>query len=174
MKSRFPLVLAGAAILAAAIAGCSSTAGSPSYGTAKTPASSGTSGSATTTTASGKDVATATNPLGTIVVNGKGMTAYVFDNDKAGATTSACSGACAATWPAITSSTATPTVDGVTGKVGTISATGGGFQVTINGMPVYTFANDKAAGDTNGEGVGKVWWVIDPSGKEVKAAPSKY
>ena len=39
--------------------------------------------------------------LGKIVVNGKGMSAYYFDMDKAHSGVSVCSGTCSANWPAI-------------------------------------------------------------------------
>lgn len=106
--------------------------------------------------------------LGKIVVNGKGMSAYYFDMDKANSGVSACSGECAANWPAITSTTKKPSVLGIKGKVGTIAIKGGGHQVTINGRPIYTFAFDTTPGDAKGQGAQGVWYVISPTGKEIK------
>lgn len=105
--------------------------------------------------------------LGKIVVNGKGMSAYFFDMDKANSGVSACTGECAANWPAITTSTKKPKVVGVKGKVGTI-AIKGGRQVTINGRPIYTFAFDTSPGQVRGQGAQGVWYVISPMGKEIK------
>ena len=110
-----------------------------------------------------------TTPLGKVVVDGKGMSAYYFDLDKANSGSSACTGQCSANWPAITSNTAKPTVSGISGVVGTIALKGGSRQVTINGRPIYTFAFDKTSGDAKGQGVQSVWYLISPSGKEIKA-----
>jgi predicted lipoprotein with Yx(FWY)xxD motif len=117
---------------------------------------------------------TASTSLGTVIVDGKGLTAYYFDNDTANSGKSACAGSCAGLWPAITASGTTPTVSGITGKVGTITGTAGGNQVTIDGRPIYTYAGDKKAGDVSGEGVGKVWYAVSPAGKEVTGPASKY
>ncbi len=106
--------------------------------------------------------------LGNIVVNGKGMTAYFFDLDKANSGVSACSGSCAAYWPAITSTGVKPNVSGISGAVGTIAIKGGKHQVTISGRPIYTYAPDKAPGQVKGQGVQGVWYVISPTGKEIK------
>lgn len=108
-----------------------------------------------------------TSSLGKIVVNGKGMSAYFFDLDKANSGVSACTGQCAANWPAITTTTTKPKVAGFKGKVGTI-AIKGGRQVTINGRPIYTFAFDTAPGQVKGQGSQGVWYVISPAGKEMK------
>ena len=110
------------------------------------------------------DLSTAETSLGTIVVDGKGMTAYYFTKDTKDSGVSACTGDCATAWPAIESASDTPTVDGVTGTVGTIPAADGGKQITINGMPIYTFAKDTAAGDVNGQDANGVWYVIAPDG----------
>lgn len=107
--------------------------------------------------------------LGKIVVNGKGMSAYFFDLDKAKSGVSACTGECSANWPAMLSSTSKPLVSGIKGVIGSISLKSGGRQVTINGRPVYTFAFDKAAGEIKGQGAQGVWYVISPSGREIKA-----
>lgn len=106
--------------------------------------------------------------LGKIVVNGQGMTAYFFDLDKANSGVSACSGTCAAHWPAITSTTAKPKISGISGAVGTFAISGGRHQVTISGRPIYTYAPDKVAGQIKGQGVQGVWYVVSPTGKEIK------
>lgn len=106
--------------------------------------------------------------LGKIVVNGKGMSAYFFDRDKANSGLSACSGECAANWPAITTRTTKLSISGIKGKVGTIAVKGGEQQVTINGRPIYTFAFDTAPGEVKGQGAQGVWYVISPTGKEIK------
>ena len=108
-------------------------------------------------------------PMGKVIVNGKGMSAYFFDLDKAHSGVSACAGLCAANWPAITSSTAKPHVVGISGAVGTIAIKGGGKQVTINGRPIYTFVFDTAPGEAKGQGAQGLWYVISPTGKEIKA-----
>jgi predicted lipoprotein with Yx(FWY)xxD motif len=41
--------------------------------------------------------------------------------------------------------------------------------VTFYGKPLYTFADDAAAGDTNGQGVGDKWFVVDAEGELVRS-----
>ncbi|WP_421733732.1 hypothetical protein [Cellulomonas sp.] len=113
------------------------------------------------------DLATAETSLGTVVVDGDGMTAYYFLKDVKDSGTSACAGDCATAWPAITTESDTPTVEGVTGEVGTITGTDGAKQITIDGRPIYTFAQDTAPGDVLGQGVNDVWYVIAPDGSEI-------
>ena len=110
---------------------------------------------------------TADSSLGEIVVDGEGMTVYMFDNDTQGSASSSCSGQCAANWPALTTDSESPTVEGVTGEVGTITGIDGALQVTLNGWPLYYFAGDAAAGDDNGQGVNEVWWVLTPAGERM-------
>lgn len=117
----------------------------------------------------GATIGVATNAkLGQILVNSSGMTLYAFTKDKGG--TSACYGVCAKIWPALTV-TGTPTLaPGLTGTVGVSKRTDGSEQVTYNGMPVYTFSGDKAAGQTNGQGFKNLWYVIHPGATTVTAA----
>jgi predicted lipoprotein with Yx(FWY)xxD motif len=55
----------------------------------------------------------------------------------------------------------------VTGEIGTITGVDGSTQVTLNGWPLYYYAGESAAGDTNGQGVGGVWWVLTPEGEKI-------
>ena len=47
--------------------------------------------------------------------------------------------------------------------------------MTVNGQPLYYFAGDKAAGDTNGQGVAGKWYVVGARQDEVEviSAPSR-
>ncbi|MFD4420805.1 hypothetical protein ACFWN7_04775 [Agromyces sp. NPDC058484] len=110
---------------------------------------------------------TADSDLGEIVVDGEGMTVYMFDSDTQGGDASTCEGQCATNWPAVTADSDDPAVEGVTGEIGTITGVDGETQVTLNGWPLYYFAGDSAAGDTNGQGVGGVWWVLTPAGEKI-------
>jgi predicted lipoprotein with Yx(FWY)xxD motif len=76
-------------------------------------------------------------------------------------------------WPAVTTTSATPTVKGVTGKVGTIKRADGSTQVTLNGWPMYTFVSDAKAGDLTGQGVMNIWFAVTPAGEKItKTAPA--
>ncbi len=103
----------------------------------------------------------------TIVVDGKGMTVYFYTLDKPGEAKSACTGGCAALWPAVTSDTA-PMLQGVTGKTGTLTTADGKQQVTINGMPIYYFSKDTAPGQAHGQGVAGVWYVVGSDGSMIQ------
>jgi predicted lipoprotein with Yx(FWY)xxD motif len=48
------------------------------------------------------------------------------------------------------------------------------MQVTINGMPIYYYSKDQAAGDITGQGVGGVWYLVSPSGEMIKSAAGGY
>jgi predicted lipoprotein with Yx(FWY)xxD motif len=127
---------------------------------------------ASETPSGSSDLATASTALGTVVVDGHGMTVYFFDNDTANSGTSACTGACLTNWPPVTTSSSTPAADGVTGTLGTITTPDGKMQVTLQGLPLYTYAGDKAPGDVTGQGVKNIWWVVSPSGEKVTQAAS--
>ena len=107
-----------------------------------------------------------------IVVDGDGMTVYVFDKDTPGSGTSACSGGCLQAWPPVVADSESPTVEGVSGEVGTITRDDGTLQVTLEGYPLYLWQNDTAPGDTTGQGVQGVWWVVTPDGTKVTATPA--
>jgi predicted lipoprotein with Yx(FWY)xxD motif len=173
---RRPLVALTALAAAGAIAaGCgsnnSSSGGSSSggggiYGSGGTSPTSGQSGVATVSTASGK--------LGSILVDGKGRTLYLFQKDQPNQ--SACSGACASAWPVDQSSGKPKAGSGLQAALlGTIKRTDGSTQVTYNKHPLYYYSGDSQAGQQNGQGLnafGALWYVVAPSGAAVTGANS--
>lgn len=145
------------------LAGCSG--GTNAYGTTSAP----TTQSSVAGNSSADALMTGQSTLGTIVVNGQGFTAYVFDHDTANSGVSTCSGACQSLWPPITSATPTPVVTGITGTVATITRSDGAKQVTINGLPLYTYTPDTKPGDDTGQGFGGIWWVVGANGSKITA-----
>ena len=105
--------------------------------------------------------------LGNILVDDKGRTLYAFTKDTKD--TSTCYDKCeAAWWPLLQTDKPTLGAGVDTSMVGTTQRKDGSTQVTYNGMPLYYFFKDQAAGDTNGQGVATVWYVVAPDGKTVK------
>ncbi|MER6619134.1 SCO0930 family lipoprotein [Streptomyces sp. NPDC000931] len=109
--------------------------------------------------------------LGEIVVDGNGMTVYRFMKDEAWPKpVSACTGACLEKWPVVSPVDFEDT-KGIQEKgYMTFTRPDGADQQTINCWPIYTFAGDKAPGDTNGQGVGGTWYAVRPDGKPVGAS----
>ena len=122
---------------------------------------------ATTQQAAGT-VAVASTGLGQVLVDGKGRTLYVFAKDKGDQ--SVCSGKCAAAWPALTvSGAATPGAGVQASLLSTAKQANGATQVTYGGKPLYYFAGDAAPGDTKGQGLNGVWFVVRADGSLVQA-----
>lgn len=110
------------------------------------------------------DLAVAESEAGQIVVNGEGLSVYYYTRDTANSGVSACTGGCLQAWPPVTTESDSPSVEGVTGEIGTIDTPDGQKQITINGMPIYLYAEDQAPGDIIGQGVGDVWYLVAPDG----------
>ncbi len=138
--------------------------------TTATPAT--TAAPAATTTAAAPAAGTAltlkvaTTSLGSVLVDGNGRTLYIFTKDEKNK--SNCAGGCLSTWPPFVGTAKAGTgVDAA--KLGTIATADGKTQVTMDGQPLYYYAPDTAAGDTKGQKVGGVWFVVDGNGVANKA-----
>ncbi|MGW2386463.1 SCO0930 family lipoprotein [Streptomyces sp. NPDC001658] len=114
--------------------------------------------------------------LGEIVVDKNGHTVYRFMKDSPWPMKTACLGECLEKWPVIAPVDAEDTkgIDlkgsGPRGQGYVVFDRPDGIkQQTIDCVPIYTFANDKKPGDTNGQGVGGTWFAIAPDGKPVGA-----
>ncbi|MGV8964683.1 MAG: hypothetical protein ACOH2F_00265 [Cellulomonas sp.] len=119
-------------------------------------------------TGTGSELRIARTALGEVLVDAAGMTLYMYDPDTTGPST--CYDQCATAWPPLVVD-GTPAVGpgADDSKVGTSPRTGGSVQVTYGGWPVYYFAKDANPGDTTGQGVGGVWWVLDADGTPIRA-----
>jgi predicted lipoprotein with Yx(FWY)xxD motif len=140
-------------------------------GSTATPAQ---SGAPTTPADTGEKIAAATNAkLGQILVDESGKTVYLFVADMG--TTSSCYSSCAAVWPPVlTTGPPTAGAGAQASLLGTTTRTDGKVEVTYAGHPLYYFVNDKAAGDTTGQGIngfGGLWWAMTPSGAAIQTKP---
>jgi predicted lipoprotein with Yx(FWY)xxD motif len=111
--------------------------------------------------------------LGMILVNSSGHTLYLFAKDRNDK--SACSGSCPRFWPPLLSHTKATAGPGVRASLlGTTKRSNGSLQVTYNRHPLYTFALDKQAGQTHGEGnfaFGARWYAVSAKGTAIVKAP---
>ena len=112
--------------------------------------------------------------LGQILVTAKGRTLYLFMKDANGR--SACNGSCATYWPPLMKTGVLTVARGVKrALVGTTKRADGRLQVTYNRHPLYTFALDKRAGETKGEGssnFGAKWYAVSAQGRAIVKAPT--
>ena len=116
--------------------------------------------------------------FGDFLTDSEGTSLYLCTNDTAGTADtpaeSACMDACLMSWPPrrVTSEAAAAGAtagEGVMADLmGTITRADGTTQVTYNGWPLYYFANDAASGDTTGQGVGDVWYLVSPAGEGIE------
>jgi len=112
--------------------------------------------------------------FGTMLVSSNGRTLYRYTVDSKGV--NRCTGVaiCNKYWsPLLVKATVKPTAGtGVKASLlGTIKAKAAGMrQVTYVGFPLYTFTGDSKAGQVNGEGFQKAWYVVNAKGALVKSA----
>ena len=113
-----------------------------------------------------------TTKAGKVLVAANGRTLYLFTADKG--KKSACYGQCATYWPPLIAQTPTAGTGLKTSLLGTTKRKDGKLQVTYGGHPLYFFADDKKAGDVNGQGFvhfGGTWWVVSAAGKKITVKP---
>ena len=157
-QRRPAFVIATWAILALALSGCGSS-----------------SSSSTTTTGPIYEVTTGkVSGLGTVLVDGQGFTVYLYEPD-AQSGKSRCSGPCAVEWSPLTLPSGVSLPRAGAGidpsKLSTFKRSDGSIQVTYNGWPLYTWAEDTAPGQATGEGLdnlGGLWFVLSPAGNAIK------
>jgi predicted lipoprotein with Yx(FWY)xxD motif len=163
-----PRVFASVAVSALALTACNNSSTTTSSAAGGAPSSSTFSATGSPVASGNATVDSTSSDLGTILVDANGMTLYLNTQDTA--TTSSCTGSCAATWPPLTSSGSTKAGSGVQSAQLATLMVGSTDQITYYGHPLYTYSGDTSPGDTNGEGVGGVWYVVSTKGTPVKGS----
>lgn len=152
-RSRLIALLLPAALLVAA---CGGGAASPSAAAPSEPPAASQPAAAAT-------VDLADSSLGQILVDAEGRTLYAFTNDTDGSPT--CYDECAANWPPLLADGGATAGTGLDASLlTTVARTDGTMQVKYGDWPLYYFAADAVAGDTNGQDVNDVWYVVGADG----------
>lgn len=160
MRKVFVMPLFGAFIVALFVTAIA-------WGTATAPSSS---------RAASVVISTRTLPkLGTVLVNSKGLTLYMFVPDKQKKVT--CVSTCAVVWPPVFLPAGGKLV--ASGKaesklLGSDRDPAGGRVVTYNHWPLYLYIGDTKPGTATGQDInlnGGLWYVLTPTGKVVKTRP---
>jgi predicted lipoprotein with Yx(FWY)xxD motif len=111
-----------------------------------------------------------TTAFGKVLVDARGHSLYLFTPDKG--KTSVCYGKCAAAWPPLLVRGTPAGGKGIKrGLLGVTMRKDGSHQLTYAGHPLYRFAGDSRPGQTNGQGLQKIWWVVSPAGRKVTRRP---
>ena len=112
--------------------------------------------------------------LGTILVDGRGRTLYLFVPDRDSGR-SRCYSLCANQWPPLVlpKGVTKPIARGAAraSLLGTTRRRNGSLQVTYAGWPLYWFVYDAHPGEATGQGLdslGGLWYVLNPLGNEIR------
>ena len=107
--------------------------------------------------------------FGPILVDEEGLSLYIFMKDTQNGESSACNDDCAVEWPPLLSQGSPSANEGVDHTLlGTILREDGSVQVTYNGWPLYHFDEDATLGDTKGQGMEDLWFLVTPTGEAVQ------
>ncbi len=105
--------------------------------------------------------------LGTILVNSKGFTLYMFVPDKQQKVT--CKRSCAVVWPPLKVRKGQKPTAGGAAKQKLLGTDG--TVVTYNRWPLYTYVTDTKPGQAKGQAIkqsGGFWYVLSASGAVIK------
>lgn len=99
--------------------------------------------------------------IGSFLTDAEGKTLYWFKKDSPNQ--SVCAGPCIEKWPIYYREKVAPPEGIPDSDFATINRPDGKPQTTFRGYALYYWFKDTNPGDTSGQGVGNVWYVIDPA-----------
>lgn len=142
---------------------------SPAASPSASTSAAATASPAATATTSAYTVNTMTSPsLGTYLVNSDGMTLYYYKDDSSGVSNVPAN--ILPNWPPFYSSQITIPSSLNAADFNSFTRTDGTMQTTYKGWPLYTFIKDTAPGQTNGQGLLGLWYVVNSA--SIQPAPS--
>jgi predicted lipoprotein with Yx(FWY)xxD motif len=115
--------------------------------------------------------------VGTVLVNGSGMTFYLLTSEKGGTLTCTDDNGCTKVWPdtelpsGVTAPVAGSGIDA--SRLSTVKGPSGSLYITYAGWPLYTFSGDSGPGQAHGQGIqsfGGTWETLSVAGTPVTAA----
>ncbi|HET9050479.1 MAG TPA: hypothetical protein VFO60_02185 [Candidatus Dormibacteraeota bacterium] len=168
------IAAAGGIVAALAVAACGSSDAGSSSSTSASPSAAANGGGSSSASAAAYTISAANvGGVGTVLVNGAGMTLYILTSEQGGKITCTDATGCTKVWPD------TELPSGVTAPVAgagiqqsllsTVKSADGSLYTTYAGYPLYTFSHDQA-GTANGEGIksfGGTWETMNPDGSPV-------
>jgi predicted lipoprotein with Yx(FWY)xxD motif len=114
-----------------------------------------------------------------VLVDSRGAALYTSEQEEDGRVR--CVKSCASVWLPLDAPSGQPSAaDDVRGELGVVERPDGTRQVTLDGAPVYRFADDGGPGEVTGDGLsddfeGKpfTWHVLSAGGEEPASEPSE-
>jgi predicted lipoprotein with Yx(FWY)xxD motif len=164
MLLKYPWVIVLGFFMAMFIAACASptTPGGGLYGSGNTSPPTATTGGSNSSTVLQTATVTVKGQSKIVLTNEQGKTLYYFTPDSA--TQPTCSSSCAQTWlPLLFTGSGVPTSSPFLPGQLSLQMDANGSHVEYNGHPLYTFSQDTAPGQTNGEGLFGMWFVATPN-----------
>lgn len=121
---------------------------------------------------SGPTVQLGTSDLwGAHLTDAEGNSLYLYREDAQGSGESVCLERCTSNWLPLTVEGEPVAGEGVSPDlVGTIERPDGSRQVTYDGWPLYRYVRDFEPGDTRGQALGDVFYLVDAAGASVTEA----
>jgi predicted lipoprotein with Yx(FWY)xxD motif len=99
--------------------------------------------------------------IGQYLTDSEGMTLYWFKKDSPGQST--CTGGCVDKWPLFFRENVAPPTGLNANEFESITREDGVRQTLFRGFPLYYFKGDAAKGDTKGNDMMDVWYVVNPA-----------
>ena len=165
------------AAAALVVAGCGSSSSTTTSSSSTAAAASASSTTAPSTANAAAIGLASSAKLGQVAVDSAGRTLYVLTPESTSHLLCT-STECLQFWPPVTvpsSATKLQAGAGVHGSLAILHRSNGMLQVTLNGLPLYTYANDHATGEANGQGIasfGGTWHAVSASGTAIAIAPA--
>jgi predicted lipoprotein with Yx(FWY)xxD motif/cytochrome c553 len=101
-----------------------------------------------------------------VLLDAEGRSLYLYTADGVDGDPLACVDACLNNWPPLVVEGDVVVGEGLDGAlVGSVERSDGTLQVTYGGHPLYTYARDRAPGDTNGQALGGAFFLVGATGE---------